>query len=263
MNKKSAYTALSVVIFLAAMIITARLTRPPAVSGDTLLFVHCGNSMRPAAEKLAEIFTRTHGVAVQFNYGGSSSLLPHILARGEGDVFITHDPFSDRLAEAGLLEREEVIGALEVVVMTPKDSGIVIGAWEDLLRPGLRVGVTDPRYTTAAQFIEDALREATGVESFTAHPNFVMQTRTHGDVATALVTGHLDVALVWNFIAFMSRDKADAAPVPGDMPPTRVTACQLSSARNPQAAAAFLELAASEEGRKVFEEHGYSTTLHP
>jgi len=263
MNKKSAYTALSVVIFLAAMIITARLTRPPEVSEEDHLFVHCGNSMRPAAVALAEIFTRTHGVEVQFNYGGSSSLLPHILARGEGDVFITHDPFSERLAEEGLREKEVVVGALRVVVMTLKDSGIEIRAWEDLLRPGLRVGVTDPRYTTAAKFIEGALREATGVESFTAHPNFVMQTRTHGDVATALLTGHLDVALVWNFIAFMSRDKADAAPIPGDMPPTRVTACQLTTARNPRAAVAFLELAGSEEGRKVFEAHGYSTDVLP
>lgn len=254
---------LSLIVF--AILITGERTMrrafgPSQPPRPEALLVYCGNSMRPAAETIAEAFTDRHGTRIEFNYGGSESLLPQIITRKEGDIFITHDPFGDLIEENGLLMKAVTVGYLTPVIIVPKGNPEAIGGLDDLLRPGLRVGVTDPRYTTCGRMVEEKLRERNAADSFNDHPNFVLQTRSHGDVATALVTGNLDAGIVWNFIGVNFADRLDTVIIDEQFPDTRVIVCHLNTSKNNAEAKRFLDFATSDRGRKVFAEYGYSKT---
>jgi molybdate transport system substrate-binding protein len=261
-QSRSRLIVLSLIVI--AVLVTAersvrRAISPPKPSAQSLL-VHCGNSMRPAAEEIAEVFTKRYETRIEFNYGGSETLLPQIITRKQGDILITHDPFGNLIEEKGLLTKAVTVGYLTPVIIVPKGNPQGISGLDDLLRRKLRVGVTDPRYATCGALVEEKLRERGIAQTFNEHPNFVLQTRSHGDVAAALLTNNLDAGIVWNFIGVNFGDKVDTVAIDEEFPDTRVVICLLNTSVDTNAAARFLNFAASDKGRKVFADHGYSKT---
>jgi len=88
--------------------------------------------------------------------------------------------------------------------------------------------------------------------------NVAMEGRGHNEVAMALVSGHVDAAMVWSFIATSYKDRVDMiTPPDADFPEKRVTLCLLTHAQDHDAAEKFMELATSETGQAIFEELGY------
>lgn len=220
------------------------------------ILVHCGNSMRPAVETIAAEFQRQTGIAVRMNFGGSAELLSTIDLARLGDLYICHDPYAERIGEKNLLDDLETVGALMPIIIVPKGNPLDIASIEDLLRrSGLRLGMPDARYATAARLVREALR-ARGWEQ-ALDDKLVMESRGHNEVAAALLTGHLDAGIVWNFIAAFYRGRLDGVGTGLDLAPTRVTLCLLTTATDPEAARRFMELAGSEFGREVFRKHGY------
>ncbi len=234
-----------------------RLTLKPA-SPHTLL-IHCGTSMRTPLEALAREFQNRTGVTINFNFAGVESLYPFIYLQKKGDVFICHDPFCDQIAQKGLLAKSEVVGYLDPVVIVAKGNPKQIHSLADLFtRKGLRVGSTDPRFATCGKLVEALAAKRGWATSLSNCPNVVFQTRSHAEVATALVAGQLDAGIVWNFVAASFKDKVDMLPTGESFPETRVFAVTLTCAKNPDDAEKFLQFISSAYGRQVFAHDGYT-----
>ncbi len=226
------------------------------------IVIHCGTSMRPAAERIARYFQQRHNIAVRFNFGGSSELLAGIELGRIGDLYICHDPYADRIDEKGLLARAATVGYLEPVIIVPPGNPGAIAGLADLARPGLKVGLPDARFATAGRLIQQALGEM-GIEP-DVRANLRLETRGHNDMALALTSGHIDVGMAWNFIAFYYAGRLEQVPAGVAFPETRVTVCLLTSAQDVEAAELFMAMAQSPQGVAVFEEMGYrrSTPAH-
>ena len=220
------------------------------------IVIHCGNSMRPVAERIAERFQREQGIAVRFNFGGSAALLAAIALGEVGDLYLCHDPYAKRLADAGLLARAETVGHLEPVLIVAPGNPLAIGALADLATPGLRVGLPDARYSTAGAMVAAELQRRDLAEA--VQRNTRVQTRGHNDVAMALINGHVDVAMAWNFITGYHAARLEPVATGIDWPETRVTLCLLTHARDLNAAQRFIDLAQSPWGRQTFHEMGYT-----
>ncbi len=227
-----------------------------ARDADRELFIHCGNSMRPAAEALAEEFEERYGIGVRLNFGGSADLLSSIELGQRGDLYLPHDPYAELLEEKGLLEYYEVVGHIEPIIVVPPGNPDGIETMEDLATRDLSVAIPDPRYATAGQLIHEAFEEMGLLEEF--QNNVAMEARGHNEVALALVSGHVDAAMVWSFIATSYQDQLDMVRPPDvSFPEKRVTLCLLTHAVDRDAAEKFMELATSETGQRIFEELGY------
>ncbi len=228
------------------------------MDADREIVVHCGNSMRPAAEALAAEFQRRHGIGVRFNFGGSSELLASIELARRGDLYLPHDPYAEILEEKGLLDHYKVVGYLEPIIIVPPGNPHNITAMRDLATPDLRIAHPDARYATAGKLVRDAFEEMGLLDELKA--NMAMEGRSHNDVALALLGGHVDVAVVWNFISTFYEDRLEAiAPPDVEFPEIRVTLCLLTHTQDREAAEKFMALATSEFGREVFRRHGYTT----
>ncbi len=234
-------------------------SRFTTLDAEREVIIHCGNSMRVALEEIADEFQKRRGIAVVFNFGGSAELLPLIEFGGRGDLYICHDPYAEILEEKNLLVDYIVAGRLEPVILVKKDNPLGIKGLSGLGAPGMRVSSVDPRYATAGRMIHEVLdREPWGED---VRRNIIIESRGHSDAALALLTGHVDAALVWNFLAALYPGDLDSISPGVDFPEDiRVTLCRLTTSENGEEALEFMEFAVSDFAKDVFERYGYTET---
>jgi len=225
-------------------------------AAENRLRVLCGTSMAKPMQKIAKEFEKTNAATVEFDLGGSETLLPKVLVSDPGDVYVCHDPFEAKVRAAGKLSSSVVPGWLCPIVVVVLDNPKKVRDWDDLVRPGLRLGIGDPRYSTCGEmFVGEARRR--GLEEKLMR-NVVMQARGHGELATAVVVGSLDAAAVWNFVAPEYQGKLEKTAIAGDYPEVRVTVIGLAGSTRPALRDRFLEWCRRGESLAAFAEHGYN-----
>ena len=244
-------------IFLVAVLVLGGalwlLTRRSGPQDE--LFIHCGNSMRPALEEVAAAFTRQAGISIAFNFGGSETLLPAIKVAPHGDIFVCHDPFGPQLQEAGLMSSPHTIGHLTPILLVKKGNPKNIQHLADLAQDGLRVGLMDPRYSTCGEVTVKMLEQAHCTDA--VRKNVVVEKRSHGDLANDLFLGALDAVVVWNVAAVTFEDRVQAVPLERTGPEINITACVLRCSTHPDAARQFIEYSGTEPAKKIFARHHY------
>ena len=225
---------------------------------ENRLRILCGTSMAKPMQKIAKEFERANAATVEFDLGGSETLLPKVLTSEPGDLYVCHDPFEAKVRAAGKLSSSVVPGWLSPIVVTAVGNPKKIRDWEDLLQPGLRLGIGDPRYSTCGEmFVGEARRR--GLEEKLMR-NVVMQARGHGELATGVTVGSLDAAAVWNFVAPEYRGKVEKTAIAGDYPEVRVTVIGLAGSTRPVLRDRFLQWCRRGESLAAFSEHGYTRT---
>lgn len=227
------------------------------IESEREVIVHCGNSMRIVMEEIAVEFQKRSGIAVVFNFGGSAELLPLIEFGGRGDLYICHDPYAVILEEKNLLVDYTVAGRLEPVILVQKGNPLGIRSMEDLAGPGIRVSSVDPRYATAGKMVHGVLdRKPWGGD---ARRNILIESRGHSDAALALLTGHVDAAIVWNFLEALYPDRLEKVSPGVDFEEEiRVTVCRLATSENTEEANELMEFITSDFGVATFKRYGYT-----
>jgi molybdate transport system substrate-binding protein len=220
------------------------------------LRVLCGSSMAQPMRKIAEGFKTAHGIVVEFDLGGSETLLPRVLVGSAGDVYVCHDPFEAKVREAGKASESVVTGWLCPIVVAAVGNPRDIRNWDDLAKPGLRLGIGDPRYSTCGEMFAAELRRR-GIEEKVMR-NVVVQARSHSELALAVTTGALDAAAVWNFVAPEYRGKLEQTAISATYPEVRVTVIGLNTSAEPELRDEFLKWCRRPESLALFAEHGYT-----
>lgn len=230
---------------------------PGLVTAPLAVRVLCGSSMAKPIETLAKRFEAEANAKVTLTLGGCETLLPQIELGAPADIFIGHAPFEDLLAEKGLRQdRIVTLGAIRPAVVVAKGNPKGLGAIHDLTRQDVRVGLPDARYSTCGEVFEAAATERGILDAI--HARTVYTARTHQELATALLTGNVDVVVVWNFIAAMHSDKTEVVPVGVDFDAVAVFATAVKNPESPDAAQRFLDFLDTAEAKKVFETMGYT-----
>lgn len=244
------------VVFILCGLLAACGKMSTSEQGTATLRVLCGSSMATPAQEIGKQFGETQKARVEFDLGGSETLLPKILAGARGDVFVCHDPFEEKLRAAGRCANAVAVGYLEPVLAVRPGNPKGIRAVEDLTKPGMKIGLGDPRYSTCGELFANALRQHGLYDGVMA--NAVLQARTHAEVANGLILGPLDAVVVWNFVMRLYTGKLEAVPTGIKYPATRVTVLALTSSENPALRDAFLAWCDQPQVKAVFRQHGYN-----
>jgi molybdate transport system substrate-binding protein len=239
--------------FPALALFIAGCAKPAA---ENRLRVLCGTSMAKPMQKIAKEFEKANAATVEFDLGGSETLLPRVLASEPGDVYVCHDPFEAKVRAAGKVSSSVVPGWLAPIVVTAVGNPKKIRDWDDLVQPGRRLGIGDPRYSTCGEmFVGEARRR--GLEEKLMR-NVIVQARSHSELALGVTAGSLDAAAVWNFVAPEYRGKVEPTAIAGDYPEVRVTVIGLAGSTRPALRDRFLEWCRRGESLAAFSEHGYN-----
>ena len=243
------------VLMLGLAILVGGCSRSSTPPPEAKLRILCGSSMAAPVQELARQFTTNRSAQVEFDLGGSETLLPKILTGIRADLFVCHDPFEEKLKAAGKWTNTVVVGYLEPIVAVRPGNPKSIRALADLAKADLKIGIGDPRYSTCGELFVNALRERGQYDG--VMKNVVLQARSHAEIATGLIVGPLDAIVVWNFVVGLYSGKLEIVPTGITYPTTRVTVLGLTSSDNPALRDAFLDWCKQPVVQETFRRYGY------
>lgn len=231
-------------------------------SASAVLQVMCGSSMAKPMEALAKRFEEETKTKVSLTLGGCEALLPQLELGVPVDIFIGHSPFDALLLDKGLRQQEIVpLGAISPTVVVPKGNPKGLASLADLGKEGVRVGLPDARYSTCGEMFEKEAQKQGLLDAIRGRTVFTA--RTHQELATAILTGSVDVVVVWNFIAASHPGELEAISTGGVFPAQSVFATLVKKPLSPALAEQFLAFMGRESSRKVFVEMGYQAVSAP
>lgn len=223
------------------------------------LLFFCGAGLRaPVAEAIAA-FEKENGVTIATDYAGSEHLLGKIKPTRTGDLYLPGDRrYVDLLAGSGLVKSRHTVCWFVPAILVAKGNPKGIRSLEDLLRPGVKVGVGDENACAIGKTTRKIF-ENNGHDWAEVAKGFTYAAPTVNALGEHIEVGSLDAAIVWDGVATGYVDKAQAVPIPLERNViSTVEIAVLSCARHPEAAEKFAAFLSSEPGRALFRRHGFT-----
>jgi len=226
-----------------------------AETGELILL--CGSSFVPPSDDLCQQFKAKTGITIVKTVGGSEDLLPLVKVGQKGDIFVTHDPYLAYVKEAKAYADHAHVGFVAPVLAVQKGNPKSLSKIQDLTKPGLRVALTDPKYSTCGEMIFKLL-EKKGLKEAVMSNVENRLTKGHSTLGTFLKTKAVDAAIMWNGVAHTFRDSLDVVKTPYEYETEiRVHVIGLSYSEHPDLVQKFMEYV-HRDGPKVFADHGYT-----
>lgn len=249
----------SLTVFLTAVVILSGCrdkAEAPANQENELVLL-CGSSFVKPAEQLCRQFSSETDARIVTTVAGSEDFLPLIRVGRKGDVLITHDPYLDYVADANALAEHAAVGFVAPVLAVAKGNPKGLTRIEDLARPGLKVALTDPQYSTCGEMVF-ALLEKKGMKDAVMKNVQNRLTKGHSTLGNFLKTQTVDAVVIWNGVAHTFSDSVDIVPTPYEYDnEIRVHIIGLSYSKQPELLKQFIEFA-RKTGPEIFAQHGYT-----
>ncbi|MFA9431447.1 molybdate ABC transporter substrate-binding protein [Egicoccus sp. AB-alg2] len=226
-------------------------TTSTPLRGELLVFAAA--SLTDVFEELGSLLEDAHPeLTVTFNLAGSQTLAGQLVEGAPADVFASASGTQmDAVAEEGLVDEPVPFATNRLAIVVEPDNPLGIRTLDDLARDDV-VLVLAGEEVPAGQYAAQALEQA-GVE--------VSPASLEVDVRAVLgkvVLGEADAAIVYESDVVVAGDTVQGIDIPdGDNVFATYPVATVTDARNPDAAAAFVDLLRSPEGTEVLERYGF------
>jgi len=221
------------------------------------LVILCGSSFVPPMEELLKKFTAETGIATVTTVAGSEDFLPLVKTGQKGDILITHDPYLDYVRDANALADHVQVGFVAPVLAVQKGNPQGLKAIEDLTRPGLRVALSNPQYSTCGEMVFKLL-ETKGIKEKVLKNVENRLTKGHANLGTLVKTEAVDAVIMWNGVANTFKDSLDVVATPYEYDTEiRVHVIGLRYSKHSDLVEKLIQFARA-NGRDIFARHGYT-----
>jgi molybdate transport system substrate-binding protein len=225
------------------------------------LLLYCGAGIRPPVDELVETFRQEYGVKIVIDYAGSEVLLSKIKLTRRGDLYMPGDYYYvEQAANEGMILSQRSVCYLVPTILVQKGNPKNIQTLQDLLRPGVKVGLGDARVC--------AIGRKTG-ELFTKNniawedvkKNLAFQSLTVNELGMQIQARSLDAVIVWDAIAQYYSEYGDQIPIaPEKNVISTVDIGVLTFTKQKELVEKFIDFATGASGREIFEKYHYRTT---
>lgn len=229
-------------------------------AGAQTLVVSAASSLTDAFEAVAAAFEAEHGVRVDLNLAGSSTLAAQILQGAPIDVFASADRRQMQVVRAaGLLADEPLLFARNRMVVVATEDGPV-GSLADLAEPGVLLVLAGPDVPAGAyaRAAIDGLDEPP-TENYAerVYANVVSEEPNVRQVAAKVALGEADAAIVYaSDAALLDGVRTIPLPLPPGARPEYPVAV-LARSTEPRLARAFVTYLRSPSAQAILERWGF------
>ena len=232
--------------------------------GDPL-FVLSGAGLKCVLDPIAEEFTKETGIKVEYSYLCSAMLLTNLELTRKGDVFVAGAKYYFNIArEKGLVDEEYVavagyqIPCITVQKGNPKD----INSLDDLLKPGMRLGVGDIQSMAVGRLAKAIFERLGTFDEFMK--NVVVAGGTAPKLCLPVCMNSIDATInlmqtAKSFSHCLDIVLIDKEKVMYSTFPVALT----TYCRRKDEAIKYYEFVQSEKGRKIFVKHGLGLYFDP
>ncbi|HWC10541.1 MAG TPA: molybdate ABC transporter substrate-binding protein [Acidimicrobiales bacterium] len=229
--------------------------RPAAGGVRGSITVLAAASLQEPFTELGRRFEARHpGASVRFSFDGSSTVARQVEAGAPADVLATADEASMApVAGAGLVSAPLVFARNRLAILVARGNPHRIRALADLGRPGLDVVLCAPDVPCGRLAATALERAGAGVRPRSLELNVK-------GVVAKVTLGEADAGIVFVTDVGAAGRRTEGVEIPEEE--NAVTGYPLATVRaapNQEAAARFVELVVSEEGRQVLAGSGFET----
>jgi molybdate transport system substrate-binding protein len=225
------------------------------------LRIDCGGVNREAVQRTITEFQEREGCVVDVVYAGCGTLVGKMQTGDQGlpDLFVTCDAsYMDKaqIALGNPFGTDVRLSSTPIVLLVKKGNPHEVQKLEDLAKPGIKVGTTDPAASTLGD-ISHQLIKATG-KFPEVEKNIVMMADTAHTLIQSMEAGEkLDVVMVYEANIQHLNDRFDYITLTQDM----ATAVQNVAAKKdtdfPNLAERLMSVLASADSKRRFEQLGF------
>jgi len=226
-----------------------------ANKGDLLLY--SGAGLKQPVEELVQLFQKETGLQVRADFAGSGQLMARYLASSKGDLFLPDSYFYMNKLKA----MDQVVWSSSVVldppvVGFPRSGRVEIHAFADLAKPGVRIGLGDPKTMALGRTAEDILAASGLGESI--RKNTVVRGATIKQLVLYLLKGDVDAAIVARADVSQNQDKLSMLEIdPSWYKPEIVTVAVLRASRQVDKAQELARFLSSPQAVETFGRYGF------
>lgn len=234
-------------------------TEEPDSRGDELI-LYCAAGIRSPVVEMLEIFASEHGVRIIPDYAGSEVLLSKIKVSRRGDLYMPGDRYYiEQAASEDMLLSSRTLCYWIPTILVRKGNPKNISSLEDLLKPGLKLGLGDPNACAIGRTTCLILAK-NGITRKDIEQNLIYQSLTVNELGMQISAKALDVVIVWDAMARYYAKSGDQVPIPPEKNViSTVDVGVLKFTKNRELAEKFVAFLTSEHGREIFTKYGYQT----
>jgi molybdate transport system substrate-binding protein len=235
-----------------------------ALAGDEkeLLF-HAGVGQRSSLNEIKDIWEqRNPDQRVNFSYKGSGYFIADITRSRQGDLFMPGEEFYLLQAqERGFVHHynpeTDIPAYFVTVIITPKGNPANITKIEDFARPGVRVGLGNPKSCAVGIWHEKTFKKAGIWEQ--VQKNATLSAKCIPELGNAAQHRAIDATIVWSTTAVLYLRDVEIIPIePALRGVIRLPVATLKFARFKEEAEALKAFILSPEARHIFHKHAYA-----
>lgn len=224
--------------------------------------VFCGSANKPAMEEIASAFQKETGVEINMIFGGSGTLLSQLEMSGKGEIYLPGSPDYIIIGEGKKLlieNSDRIVAYLVPAIITPAGNPAGIQSLEDLTRPGIRVGIGNPKSVCLGLYSIELLEKAGLTDKVLS--NTVTFGGSCSKTANLASMSQVDAILGWRVFHYWNPKRMTYVPLAEDKIP-RISYIPISvpiHTRDRKLSERFIDYVLSEKGKAVYEKYGYLT----
>jgi len=228
-----------------------------------IITAFCGSASKPAMEEAAQAFEQETGIKVYLNFSGSGTMLSQMKLSKSGDLYIPGSPDYMVMAEHdGLVEPESVkiISYLVPAILIQHGNPKNIQTLSDLARPGIKVGVGNPKAVCVGLYAHEILKYNNLLDE--AGKNIVTFGESCSKTASLVALKSVDAVIGWRVFSRWHPDTIDVVYLkPEQIPRLAYIPGAISTfAEDRESAQKFLGFLVSPQGQEIYRKWGYIAT---
>ncbi|MBW7992279.1 MAG: extracellular solute-binding protein [Planctomycetes bacterium] len=228
--------------------------------GQLELLLYCGAGIRPPANELIETFGREYGIKISPDYAGSEVLLSKIKLIQRGDLYMPGDKhYVEQAARADMILSQQSVCYWVPTILVRKSNPKGIHRLEDLLKPGIKLGLGDPQACAIGRTSKQIL-EKNNIKWEDIQKNLIFQSLTVNELGMQIQAQALDAVIVWDATAKYYIEHGDEIPIAIENNViSTVDIGVLKFTKHQELAEKFVDFVTSETGKAILKKHHYST----
>ncbi len=182
----------------------------------TMLF-HAGVGQRSSLDEIQELFCQRHpDVKVNFSYKGSGYFIADITRSQEGDLYMPGEEFYLLQAvERGFITDyqpdRDIAACFVTVIITPRGNPKGIQKVEDFTKPGVRVGLGNPKACAIGLWQEKTFQKAGNWDA--VQKNATFSAKCIPELGNAAQHNLIDATIVWATTAVLYLRDVEIVPI--------------------------------------------------
>ena len=221
------------------------------------IHVYSSGATAPPLKRAAKVFSDKFGVEFEFTIGRAEELVRKILKTEHGDILQCGAEFLLDDAEwKGLIIKgsRRSVGLRRSVIIVQKGNPKDIKSLEDLMREGMRVGIS---ISGCLVGVWDDICSKAGITRGLLK-NITNLADGCGDVMALIHRRKVDAIFGWNVFEHIWPKTSEAIEFPRELQVFRSTGIGiLKYSDHRQLASRFLDFLVSEEGKRIYKDYGW------